>query len=63
MPADRPALPEPSREIRLVLAAALVLVSAVVIATSGESVAVRLLLAIVTLDVAYRLVAGRRGAS
>jgi hypothetical protein len=30
-----------------------------VIATSGESVAVRVLLAIVTLDVSYRLVRGR----
>jgi hypothetical protein len=37
----------------------LVLLSAVVIATSGESVAVRVLLAIVTLDVSYRLVRGR----
>jgi hypothetical protein len=36
----------------------LVLLSAVVIATSGESVAVRVLLAIVTLDVSYRLVRG-----
>jgi len=53
-------LPQPSREIRIVLGALLVLLSAVVIATSGESVAVRVLLAIVTLDVAYRLVAGRR---
>jgi hypothetical protein len=61
VPADRSALPEPSREVRLVLGAVLVVLSAVVIATSGESVAVRLLLAIVTLDVAYRLVAGRRG--
>jgi hypothetical protein len=43
----------------MALGALLVLLSAVVIATSGESVAVRVLLAIVTLDVSYRLVRGR----
>jgi hypothetical protein len=42
----------------MALGALLVLLSAVVIATSGESVAVRVLLAIVTLDVSYRLVRG-----
>jgi hypothetical protein len=52
-------LPAPGREVRLALGALLVVVSAVVIATSGESVAVRVLLAIVTLDVGYRLVQGR----
>jgi hypothetical protein len=59
VPGDRPAFPEPSREVRMALGALLVLLSAIVIATSGESVAVRVLLAIVTLDVSYRLVRGR----
>lgn len=51
-------LPEPGREVRMALAALLVAVTAVVIVTSGESVAVRLLLAIVGLDVSYRLAQG-----
>jgi hypothetical protein len=56
-------LPEPGREVRIALGAILVVVAAVVIATSGESVAVRVLLAIVALDVGYRLVQGRSGGS
>ena len=56
-------LPEPGREVRIALGALLVVVAAVVIATSGESVAVRVLLAIVALDVGYRLVQGRSGGS
>ena len=59
MPGERTQLPEPSPAVRMALGAVLIVLSAVVIATSGESVAVRLLLAIVTLDVSYRLVRGR----
>jgi hypothetical protein len=54
--ATRPPLPQGSREARLLLGALLVVVAAVVIVTSGESVAVRYLLGLVTLDITVRLV-------
>ena len=56
MPANRSPLPQGTREARLLLGALLVVLAAVVIATSGESVAVRYLLALVTLDITFRLV-------
>ena len=52
----------PNSNVTMLLAGVLVLAAAIIIITSGESVAVRFLTAVVSLDVATRLViyGGRR---
>ena len=56
-PGGRPAYD--TKAVRGAVAAVVVVVAAVVIATTGESIAVRYLLALVALDVAFRLLRAR----
>lgn len=48
-----------TKGVRTIVAAVVVLVAVVVIATTGESIAVRYLLGLVALDIAFRLLNAR----
>ena len=48
------------RNLALVLAAVLVIAAVVIVVTSGESIAVRFLVIIVSLDIGARLIRGSR---
>ena len=62
--ATQPATPQTWKTVAVVVAGVLVVVGAVVVATTGDSWAVRMTLTLVTLDIAVRLFRwSRSGAS
>ncbi len=62
--ATQPATPQTWKTVAVAVAAVLVVVGAVVVATTGDSWAVRMTLTLVTLDIAVRLFRwSRSGAS
>lgn len=59
--ATQPATPQTWKTVAAVVAGVLVVVGAVVVATTGDSWAVRMTLTLVTLDIAIRLFRWSRG--